>query len=98
MNTKEKISHIIDNFDFGPVCEHMKKTDWKWYTQDGELKTPTFEQLVTVAQSLLAQAARNIETDPARPIARVCSGGFAAIAWREDGETWLRLSFEIAHS
>lgn len=62
----EKISQIIDRFDFQKVHEYMVLTDWKWFDE-----VPTQEDLRRTATRLLVEAAM----DP-QDVVSMGTGGF----------------------
>lgn len=82
-NSKKKIKHILENFDFIKVHDTMALLNWTW-TTTGD-KVPTVKDLKKTAKNLLKNAK---DCYPKQPYVYAAIGGFEAD--RYDGVLTLR--------
>lgn len=81
---EEKISDILNNFDFERVHKAMIALEWNWYLGMGGEGIPSVGALKKAARELLSDAwtKKNI----------ISSGGFSAVY--DDGDLVLRFILE----
>ena len=87
---EEKITYILNTFDFYKVHNVMKLLNWKYAFSNTETGIPSVYELIDVAKSLLEQAA-NASAD------YICStGGFTVEKYvYKEGDWDLSLKFCI---
>lgn len=81
---EEKISDILDNFDFERVHKAMIALEWNWYLGMGGEGIPSVGALQKAARELLSEAWMKKTT--------ISSGGFSAEY--DDGDLVLRFILE----
>ncbi len=83
--------YIMENFNFDKVHKCMQALNWKYY--DGE---PTVENLQGVAERLISDVKRIIESGEEGTWFSCATGGFVASGHLIKGDWRLRLEFVVA--
>jgi hypothetical protein len=82
---------IMQNFDFKKVLKCMKALKWKYY--DGE---PDIERLQSIAEGLISDVTRVVESGSQQHWLTCSTGGFKASAQLVNGDWLLTLEFIVA--
>lgn len=84
-------NEIIDNFNFGKVLHCMQALKWTYYDSE-----PTIDRLKVIAEKLITDVIRIVESGEEGTWFSCATGGFVASAHLMKGDWRLRLEFVVA--
>lgn len=82
---------IMENFNFEKVLKCMQALNWKYYDSE-----PTIDRLKVIAESLISDVKRIIESGEGDQWCSCATGGFVASGHLIKGNWRLRLEFVVA--
>lgn len=93
---EEVIEQVLTEFNFEKVRKVMLALDWRWVTSK-ENGVPSVYEIIRSAREYCVEAVNGTEKNGGI-LYSVASGGLRASAVIDEGELFLRLSFEVEYS